>query len=123
MPHSVEPAPRPLQRCEVAPPRNPNGPRAHHHAASRATIQATAERHDELLREFQRYFGNAASKPQGEYKSYVIGSGTDPGQLRPFTQYLDRNQIHYGHPPNTVKTTSFNNTSHTPAAVPNAPPH
>ncbi len=81
---------------------------AHHHAASRATIQATAERHDDLLREFQRYFGNAATKPQGEYKSYVMAAGNDPGQLRAFTQYLDRNQIRYGYAPKRIKTKAFN---------------
>ena len=80
---------------------------AHHHAASRATIQASAERHDELLREFQRYFGNAASKPQGQYKSYVMAAGNDPGQLRAFTRYLDRNQIRYGFAPKRLRTRGF----------------
>ena len=84
---------------------------AHHHAASRATIQATAERHDDLLREFQSYFANATSKPQGEYKSYVMAAGNDPGQLRAFTQYLDRNQIRYGYAPKRLKTRGFNYTS------------
>ncbi|MBR7718867.1 M14 family metallopeptidase [Hymenobacter properus] len=80
---------------------------AHHHAASRATIQATAERHDDLLREFQSYFANAANKPGGEFKSYVIGAGNDPGQLRAFTRYLDRNQIRYGYAPKRTKTKGF----------------
>ena len=80
---------------------------AHHHAASRATIQATAERHDDLLREFQSYFRNAASRPQGEFKSYVMAAGNDPGQLRAFTQYLDRNQIRYGYAPKRTKTRGF----------------
>jgi hypothetical protein len=84
---------------------------AHHHAASRATIQATAERHDDLVREFQSYFANAASKPQGEFKSYVMAAGNDPGQLRAFTQYLDRNQIRYGYAPKRTKTRGFNYTT------------
>ena len=84
---------------------------AHHHAASRATIQATAERHNDLLREFQNYFANAASKPQGEFKSYVIGAGNDPGQLHAFTQYLNRNQIRYGYAPKRTKTRGFNYTT------------
>ncbi|MBF9239606.1 zinc carboxypeptidase [Hymenobacter sp. BT683] len=81
---------------------------AHHHAASRATIQATAERHDDLLREFQAYFTNAKTKPQGEYKTYVVAAGNDPGQLRAFTQYLDRQQISYGYAPKRTKTKGFN---------------
>jgi len=84
---------------------------AHHHAASRATIQATAERHDDLLREFQSYFATAKSKPQGQYKSYVLSAGNDAGQLRAFTQYLERNQIQYGFAPKRVKTVGFNYTT------------
>ncbi|MBF9220644.1 M14 family metallopeptidase [Hymenobacter ruricola] len=84
---------------------------AHHHAASRATIQATAERHDDLLREFQRYFATARTKPQGEYKTYVLAAGNDPGQLRTFTQYLDRNQIQYGFASKRTKTRGYNYTT------------
>ena len=84
---------------------------AHHHAASRATIQATAERHDDLLREFQSYFATAKTKPQGEFKTYVLSAGNDPGQLRALTQYLSRNQIEYGFATKRTKTKGFNYTS------------
>ena len=84
---------------------------AHHHAASRATIQATAERHDDLLREFQAYFATAKAKPQGQYKTYVLAAGNDPGQLRALTQYLSRNQIDYGFAAKREKTTAFSYTS------------
>ena len=80
---------------------------AHHHAASRATIQATAERHDDLLREFQAYFADAQARPQGAYKTYVLAAGNDPGQLRMLTQYLDRQQIRYGFAPRRSKTRGF----------------
>ncbi len=81
---------------------------AHHHAASRATIQATAEHHDELLREFETYFTTAKTKPGGEYKTFVIAAGNDPGQLRNFTQYLDRQEIKYGFAPKKVNAKGFN---------------
>ncbi|GAB3308964.1 M14 family metallopeptidase [Hymenobacter humi] len=84
---------------------------AHHHAASRATIQATAERHDDLLREFQSYFATAKAKPQGEYKTYVLSAGNDPGQLQALTQYLERNQIEYGFADKRSKTKGYNYTS------------
>lgn len=80
---------------------------AHHHAASRATLQATAERHDELLREFEAYFATARTRPQGAYKTYVLAAGPDPGQLRALTQYLDRQQIRYGFAPKRLKTRGF----------------
>ncbi|OGX88941.1 zinc carboxypeptidase [Hymenobacter glacialis] len=81
---------------------------AHHHAASRATIQATAERHDDLLREFETYFTTARTRPQGEYKSYVLSAGNDPGQLRALTQYLERNQISYGFADKRTRTKGYN---------------
>ena len=85
---------------------------AHHHAASRATIQATAERHDDLLREFQNYFATAKTKPQGEFKTYVLAAGgNDPGQLRALTQYLSRNQIEYGFASKRTRTKGFNYTT------------
>jgi hypothetical protein len=90
---------------------------AHHHAASRATIQATAERHDDLLREFQAYFTTAKTKPGGTYKTYVLAAGNDPGQLRMLTQYLDRQQISYGFAPKQLKTTGYSYASGQTEAV------
>jgi hypothetical protein len=90
---------------------------AHHHAASRATIQATAERHDDLLREFQSYFTTAKTKPGGTYKTYVLASGNDPGQLRMLTQYLERQNISYGFAPKQLKTTGYSYTSGKTEAV------
>ena len=81
---------------------------AHHHAASRATLQATAERHDDLLREFQAYFTDARTKPRGPYKTYVLASGNDPGQLKMLTQYLERQQISYGFAPKKLRTRGYN---------------
>ncbi|MEJ7661293.1 MAG: hypothetical protein WKG07_17660 [Hymenobacter sp.] len=46
----------------------------------------------DLLREFQAYFTNARTKPGGLYKTYVLASGNDPGQLGKLTQYLERQQ-------------------------------
>ncbi|TGE22320.1 zinc carboxypeptidase [Hymenobacter aquaticus] len=70
---------------------------AHHHAASLATIQAASERRAELVAEFQKYYTAARTKPRGQYKTYVLSSSGDPGQLRAFTTYLDRQQIRYGY--------------------------
>ncbi|UOR05713.1 zinc carboxypeptidase [Hymenobacter aerilatus] len=70
---------------------------SHHHAASRATIQAAAERHDKLLSEFQQYFTDGRTKPRGVYKTYVLSGSSDPAQLRALTEYLERQQIHYGY--------------------------
>lgn len=79
----------------------------HHHATSLATIRATAERHAELITEFQKYFTEARTKPHGSYKSFVVAGSGDPGQLRAFTQYLERQQIQYGYAPRRLKTRGF----------------
>ncbi|WP_232066403.1 M14 family zinc carboxypeptidase [Hymenobacter sp. BT18] len=81
---------------------------SHHHATSLATIQATSEKHDDLLKEFQQFFERGRTKPQGEYKSFVVAGSGDPGQLKALTQYLDRQQIRYGYAPKRLKTRGFN---------------
>lgn len=80
---------------------------SHHHAASLATIRAAAERHTDLLTEFQKYFRDARTKPRGPYKTFVVAGTADPGQLRAFTQYLDRQQIRYGYAPKRLKTRAY----------------
>ncbi|MGY2131698.1 M14 family metallopeptidase [Hymenobacter sp. HD11105] len=81
---------------------------SHHHAASLATIQAAAERHDPLVREFEKYYTTARTKPGGEYKTYIMAATNDPGQLESLRKYLDRQQIRYGYAPRKVRTKGFN---------------
>ena len=80
---------------------------SHHHAASRATIQAAAEKRAELLQHFQQYYADAATKPRGVYKTYVLAAASDPGQLQALTAYLDRQQIHYGYAGRRLKTRAY----------------
>ncbi|MCB2378191.1 M14 family metallopeptidase [Hymenobacter sp. BT635] len=86
---------------------------AHHHAASLATIQAASERHTELVEEFKKYYTTARTKPRGEYKTYVLSSAGDPGQLRAFTAYLDRQQIRYGYAGRQLNARAFSYTTGT----------
>ncbi|WP_460614161.1 M14 family metallopeptidase [Hymenobacter seoulensis] len=80
----------------------------HHHATSLATIQAAADRHDELIREFQKFYTDARTKPRGEYKSYVLAGSSDPGQMLALTEYLDRQQISYGYATKRSKLKGYN---------------
>ena len=80
----------------------------HHHATSLATLQASADRHQELVREFQKFYTEARTKPRGEYKSYVLAGSSDPGQVRALTQYLDRQQISYGFASKRSRQTGYN---------------
>ncbi|WP_240731635.1 M14 family metallopeptidase [Hymenobacter radiodurans] len=81
---------------------------SHHHAASLATIQATSERHDPLVREFEKYYTTARTKPGGDYKTYVLAASNDPGQLETLRKYLERQQISYGYAPRKMRTKGFN---------------
>ena len=81
---------------------------SHHHAASLATIRAASERQTDLIREFKKYFDDARTKPRGTYKTYVVAGAGDPGQLKAFTQYLERQQIQYGYAPRRQRTRGFN---------------
>ncbi|MCA8831303.1 M14 family metallopeptidase [Hymenobacter pini] len=83
----------------------------HHHATSLATLQAASDRHEELVREFQKFYTDARTKPRGEYKSYVLAGSSDPGQVRALTQYLDRQQISYGFATKRTRQTGYNYTT------------
>ena len=80
---------------------------SHHHAASFATIRAASEKHDELLSNFGKYYDDAQRKPQGEFKTYVVSGRNRPGQLRAFTDYLERQGIRYGYAGKGGKTRGF----------------
>ncbi|SDX93096.1 M14 family metallopeptidase [Hymenobacter psychrophilus] len=80
----------------------------HHHATSLATLQAAAERHQDLTREFRKFYDDARTRPKGEYKSYVLAGSSDPGQVRALTQYLDRQQIAYGFAAKRTRQAGYN---------------
>ena len=85
---------------------------AHHVAASRATIQATSEKADQLKQEFRKYYDNSLKRPGGDYKAFVMkaGNGSD-GNLKALTEYLDRQGIRYGYAgkSNSVRGYNYSN--------------
>ncbi|WP_375417709.1 M14 family zinc carboxypeptidase [uncultured Hymenobacter sp.] len=80
---------------------------SHHHAASLATLRAAAEHHDELLTSFSKYYDDAQKRPQGEFKTFIISGSNRPGQLRAFTDYLERQGIRYGYAGKSSKARGF----------------
>ena len=80
---------------------------SHHHAASLATLRAAAEHHDELLNNFTKYYTDAQQHPQGEFKTFIVSGQNRPGQLRAFTEYLERQGIRYGYAGRGSKTRGF----------------
>ncbi len=78
---------------------------AHHYAASLATIEAVAERKEQVLQEFQKYYQQARTNPASAYKTYVLKAHGQPGKMQQLTTYLDRQQIKYGYA--AKKSTGF----------------
>ncbi len=71
---------------------------AHHVAASKATIQATSEKADQLKQHFRQYYENNLKNPGGNYKTFVIKADeTHAEKLQELASYLNRQQIQYGY--------------------------
>ncbi|WP_299709400.1 M14 family metallopeptidase [uncultured Pontibacter sp.] len=82
---------------------------AHHHIASLATLQATAEKADQLTQEFRKYYDNNLKKPGGDYKTFVFkADDRSAGNLKALTDYLDRQQIQYGYAGKNSSGRGFN---------------
>jgi len=82
---------------------------AHHVAASRATLQATSEKADQLKQEFRKYYENSLKNPAGDYKAFVLKADSRrTADLQALTQYLERQQIRYGFAGKDAATRGFN---------------
>ncbi|WP_439879957.1 M14 family metallopeptidase [Pontibacter sp. MBLB2868] len=82
---------------------------AHHVAASKATIQATSERADQLKQEFAKYHDNSQKYPGGNYKAFVIRSDErSRGNVKALTNYLDDQGIQYGYIGKNTSAKGFN---------------
>ncbi|MHA6248829.1 M14 family metallopeptidase [Pontibacter sp. CAU 1760] len=70
----------------------------HHVAASKATVQATSEKADQLKQEFKKYYDNNQRNPSGDYKAFVLKvNEQSAGNLKALTAYLDQQGIRYGY--------------------------
>lgn len=82
---------------------------AHHHIASLATLQATAEKAEQLTQEFRKYYDNNLKKPGGDYKTFVFrADDRSAGNLKALTDYLDQQQIRYGYAGKSSSAKAFN---------------
>jgi hypothetical protein len=81
---------------------------AHHHAASLATVEAVADRHEKVIREFQKYYDNNRNNPPGPYQTYVLKTSGEEAKIRALTDYLDRQQIRYGYARQNSTLSGFN---------------
>jgi len=79
---------------------------AHHFATSMATIEISSLHAERLTKEFNKYFKNAAEKPSGDYKTYII-KNNNPDKLGSLIKLLDQHKIVYGAVGSAVKTKGF----------------
>ena len=68
----------------------------HHTTTALSTIEISAKNAARLSQEFSKYYRDAAEKPTGPYRSYVISHRNSPDKLKALCELLDRHQIRYG---------------------------
>ena len=68
---------------------------AHHRTTALSTVEIAAREADRLTTEFANYFRNSSGNPRGNFKTYVVSAGNQPGKVRALTELLDRNGIEY----------------------------
>lgn len=69
-----------------------------HYAASIGTLQTAFENRERILKEFNAYFRDGATRFAGDYKSYIIRSESGRDNIRELLSLLDRNNIRYYYP-------------------------
>jgi hypothetical protein len=68
----------------------------HHYTTSLSTIEISSQNAEKLIKEFHKFFNDAATTGVGDYKSYIIkNTPGDEEKIKTFLQLLDRNKIIY----------------------------
>ncbi|MFI5187105.1 MAG: M14 metallopeptidase family protein [Chitinophagales bacterium] len=68
----------------------------HHYTTSLSTIEISSQNAERLIKEFHKFFNDAATTGVGEYKSYIIkNSPGDEEKIKTVLGLLDRNKIIY----------------------------
>ncbi|MBW3546184.1 MAG: zinc carboxypeptidase, partial [Bacteroidetes bacterium] len=67
----------------------------HHLTTSLSTLEATANNHEQVVRNFENFFKDASKNPPGQYQSYIIPAQQTANRLKALRQFLDLHQISY----------------------------
>ncbi|MEN8124565.1 MAG: M14 metallopeptidase family protein [Bacteroidota bacterium] len=81
---------------------------AHHYTSSLSTIEISSLNAEKLSSEFQKYYKNAAEKPNGQYKSYIVKNDNGNDKISSLIKLLDRHQIEYGTASSNVSVKGIN---------------
>jgi len=68
---------------------------AHHYTTGLSTVEATAEHHEDIVREFETYYTSAQADPPGRYQAYVVRRTGSGDRLAALTDLLDHQRIEY----------------------------
>ena len=68
----------------------------HHLTTSLSTIEVSSKSAKPLIDNFKTYFSSTSTKPQGQYKAFIIRETNDPNKVRSLCELLDRHFIRYG---------------------------
>lgn len=68
----------------------------HHYTTSLSTIEATANNHEQVVKNFETFFRKSSQNPPGKYLSYVIPAQNAPDKRQALQEFLDLHQIQYG---------------------------
>ncbi|RYY53996.1 MAG: zinc carboxypeptidase [Chitinophagaceae bacterium] len=68
----------------------------HHYTTSLSTVEVSSVNHTNLMKEYRKFFNDAVSGTNGEFKSYVIKSTPeDADRMAAFLKLMDKNLIRY----------------------------
>jgi hypothetical protein len=81
---------------------------AHHTATALATVETAAGNAGRLVENFQSYFAQAATKPVGTYKTFIIRGDSPHGKLKALCELLSRNGVQYGQAGKEMAIRAFN---------------
>lgn len=76
----------------------------HHVTTSISSVEVSYRNRKKLVQEFKNYFYDAATKPTGTYKTFVISNKNHSSKIKSLLILLDKLQITYGTAPQNTKT-------------------
>ncbi len=68
----------------------------HHYTTGISTVEITSKNAERVVDEFEAYFRQSASNPQGNYKTYIVSRDNHPDKLERLMQWLESVGIQYG---------------------------
>jgi hypothetical protein len=69
---------------------------AHHITTALSTIEISSKNAKRLCENFESFFKNSSSNPNGAFKTFVVKGSNSRGKIKAFCELLERHQIRFG---------------------------